>query len=106
MDRRPLILVELIDAQTAVARPGRKHDRPRLHALARAKADMARVVTALELHRLVGDRDFDPELLRLAEGTPHQRHARNAGREAEVILDPRRSPRLPAERTAVDGEHG
>src|SRR5437764_14878424 len=104
MDRRALILVELIDAQTAVARPGREHDRPRLHALARAKADMARVVTALELHRLVGDREFDAELLRLAEGTPHQRHARNAGREAEVILDLRRGRRLAAERSAIDGQ--
>ena len=67
---------------------------------------MTWVVAALELHRLVGDRDLDPELLRLAERAAHQRHARNAGREAEVILDPRRGARLAAERAAIDREHG
>ena len=65
-----------------------------------------RVVAAFELHRLVGDRHLDPELLRLAERAAHQRHAGNAGREAEIILDPRRGAGLAAERAAIEREHG
>ena len=49
--------------------------------------------------------DLDSELLRLAESAAHQRHAGDAGRKAEVILDPRRSARLTAERAAIDREH-
>ena len=105
MDRRSFELVEPLDLEPAVARARGEHDAARLDPLAGGQHHMARVVAAFELHRLVGDRDFDPELLRLAEGPAHQGHARNAGREAEVILDPRRSARLAAERAAIDGEH-
>ena len=73
--------------------------------LAGGQQHMARVVAALEPHRLVRDRQLDSEFLRLAVGPAHQRHAGNAGREAEIIFDPRRRARLPAERAAVDRQH-
>ena len=105
MDRRALELVEPVDLEPAVARAGGEHDDARLHPLAGREQDVARVVAAFELHRFVGNGDLDPELLRLAERAAHQRHAGNAGREAEVILDPRRGAGLAAERAAIDGEH-
>ena len=66
---------------------------------------MARIVAALELHRFVGDGDFDPELLRLAESAAHQRHSGNARRKPEIILDARGGSGLAAERAAVDGQY-
>ena len=106
MDRRAFELLEPLDIQPPIARAGRDHDGARLGPLAGWQLHVARIVAAFELHRLVGDRDLDPELLRLAEGAAHQRHAGNAGREAEIILDPRRGAGLPAERAAVDRKHG
>ena len=105
MDRRAFELVEPLDPEAAVARAGREHDRRACTRSPVASCDVARVVAAFELHRFVGDRDLDPELLRLAERAAHQRHARNAGREAEVILDPRRGAGLAAERAAIDRQH-
>ena len=64
---------------------------------------MERVAAAFEPHRFVGDRHFDPELLRLAERAAHQRHAGNPGREAEIILDSGRGAGLAAEGAAIEG---
>ena len=41
---------------------------------------------------------------RLVVGTGHQRHAADAGRKAQVVLDPRRRAGLAAERTTVEHE--
>ena len=105
MDRRAFELLEPVDLEAAIAGAGGKHDGAGLDALAGGELDVARLVAALELHRFVGNGDLDPELLRLAEGAAHQRHAGDAGREAEVILDPRRGAGLAAERAAVDRQH-
>ena len=43
--------------------------------------------------RLVRDRHLGAELLRLVVGARHQRHAGDAGREAEIVLDARRTRR-------------
>ena len=102
MDRRAFEFVEPVDLEPAVARSRRDDDRPRLDPLAGREQQVAGVVAAFELHRLVRNRDLDAELLCLAEGAAHQRHSGNAGREAEIVLDPRRCAGLPAERAAVD----
>ena len=54
----------------------------------------------------VRDRHFDPELLCLAVGSGHERHAADPGGEAEVVLDPSRRAGLAAKRTAVENERG
>ncbi len=61
---------------------------------------------AVERDGLVGNGHLDAELLRLAVGAAHQRHSGNAGREAEIIFNPRRGAGLAAERAAVEDEHG
>src|SRR5690242_13382793 len=106
MDRSALELVEALNAEATVARAGRENDRSRLNAFAGRQLDVARVVAALEPHRLIGNGDLDPELLRLAERAAHQRHAGNAGGEAEVIFDPGGRTGLTAERTAIDRQDG
>src|SRR4051794_22196084 len=97
MDRSPLELLEPLDGEAAIARARGDDDGPRLDVLAGLELDVARLIAAFELHRFLGNRDLDPELLRLAEGAAHQRHAGNAGREAEVILDSGRGAGLAAE---------
>jgi hypothetical protein len=49
-----------------------------------------------------GDRDLDAEFQCLVEGAAGERHAGDAGRETEIVLDPRRSAGLPAERLLVE----
>ena len=57
-----------------------------------------------EARRLVGDRHLGSEFLRLIVGARHQRHAGDAGREAEIVFDPRRRAGLAAERAAIEHE--
>ena len=52
--------------------------------------------------RLVGNCHFDAELLRLVVGARHQRHARDAGRKAEIVLDARRGAGLATEGPAIE----
>src|SRR5205085_11983961 len=96
--------VEPVDGKAAVPRSCCDNERPSLHALAVAELQMARVVPAFELHRLVGNRELDAELLRLAERASHQSHSRDAGREAEVVLDPSGGTGLAAERAAIQSQ--
>ena len=44
--------------------------------------------------------------MRLVVGARHQRHAADAGRKAEIILDARRRAGLAAERTAIEHQNG
>src|SRR4249919_695770 len=105
MDRGALEILQAFDLQAAVSRAGGYHDRPRLDALTRGEIDAAGVIAAFELHRFVGNGNLDTELLRLVEGTSHKGDAGDAGREAKIILDPGRGPRLTAERPAIEHEH-
>ena len=79
----------------------------------RVARDLAAVGGLHDLVRPVGaerghlDRrqDLDAEAPRLAHAAPREVGAREAGREAEVVLDPARRAGLPAGRVALD-EHG
>ena len=75
-----------------------------LHALpvGQSQHDAAVAVLRLETRHLRGNRRFDPEFLRLGVGACHQRHAADPGREAEIVLDPRRRAGLAAERAAIE----
>ncbi len=53
------------------------------------------------LRDLIRDRHFGAEFLRLIISARHQRHAGDAGREAQIILDARRSARLSAKGAAI-----
>src|SRR5205085_1053175 len=93
--RRPIVdgwtfkLLKAIDREPSIAGTSGDDHRTRLDPFAGRELDVARIVAALEFHGLVGDRDLDAEFLRLAECAAHQCHARNPGRKAEIILDPR-----------------
>ncbi len=60
----------------------------------------------MQAARLGRDRHLGAELLRLRVGATHQRHAGDAGREAEIVLDPGRGAGLAAEGAAVENQRG
>ena len=61
-------------------------------------------VAGLERDRAVGSRGSRAELARLADGAAGELGAADAGREAEVVLDPARRSGLAAERGALDDQ--
>src|SRR5207237_7993700 len=109
-DGRALEGGQVLPGETRVPRAGRDHDGARADTLAVREPELeARpvgVAVALEAHDLVRDRELGAELLRLVVGARRQREAGDAGREAEVVLDPRRRARLAAEGAAVEHDHG
>jgi hypothetical protein len=56
-------------------------------------------------HHFVGYGELGAEFLGLVERSRHQRHTRDAGRKAEVVLDPGRGARLAAEGAAIETDH-
>ena len=60
---------------------------------------------AAEPHRRARDRELRAELLRLHERAAREELARDAGREAEVVLDPRARSGLAAGRAGLEHEH-
>ena len=99
---------EAFDGRPPVAYAARDHHRARSRALAirqfEPKAAVVREGGRIKRDRLVRDRRLDPELLRLTVGARHQRHAADAGRKTEVILDARRGAGLPAKCAAIENE--
>jgi hypothetical protein len=63
------------------------------------------VAGAVQARHLVGNGQVGAELLGLVVGAGHQGHARDAGGEAQIVLDPRRGPGLAAERPGVEHQH-
>ena len=59
-----------------------------------------------ETDHLARNGGLDSELVRLVVGARHQRHAADAGRKAEIILDACRCAGLTAERAAIQHQHG
>ncbi len=66
---------------------------------------MSPASAALQGGHLVRDGQVGAELLGLVVGAGHQGHARDAGGEAQIVLDPRRGPGLSAERPGVQHQH-
>ena len=109
-DAGALELVEIGDVGPAVARARRDHDRARRASsapLARSSAKPGCVRSSSQWSFVDRERDGElgAEFGRLGEGAAGERLAGNAGREAEIILDPRRRARLAAERARVEHEH-
>ena len=98
-----------VEVGTAVARAGGDHRGARPHRAAVLQRQAQLVVLAVALAAHLGDLGRDQhvgaELLGLDEGPARQRLARDAGREAEVVLDARARAGLAAERAAVHHQH-
>ncbi len=65
------------------------------------EASAVRVDLVLQARGFVRNFHFDAELLRLRVGAGHQRHAGDAGRKAQIVLDAGRRTGLPAKRATV-----
>jgi hypothetical protein len=104
MHARRFEQVEALDCEATILRTAGENDRSCAHALAvgQSQHDAAVAVLRLEARHLRRNRRLDPEFLRLGIGAGHQRHAADAGREAEIVLDPRRRAGLAAERAAIE----
>jgi hypothetical protein len=63
-------------------------------------------VRRVEAYHFTRNRSLASELVRLVIGACHQRHAADAGRNAEIILDARRRAGLTAGRTAIQHQNG
>ena len=92
--------LEAVDLEAPPRDAAGEDDRLRLEDVAAVEVDAARRrVDPLERP---GDEDLGAEALRLLQRPPRQLVAGDAGREPEVVLDPRRRARLPARRLALD----
>src|SRR3546814_7295278 len=105
MNGGALELLQAMNVKPSIASPGCDDGDTRLDTLAGSECEAQRIVAAFQIDRFVRNRRFDAELLRLAERPAHERHARDTGRKAEVILDPGGRAGLSAEGAAVEREH-
>ena len=105
MDRHAFERVQIGHVETAIAGTAGDDDGAGTNRVAGAEAEPEIAIARFELHRLGGNRHLDAKFLRLGEGAAHQRHAGNAGRKAEIILDPGRCAGLAAKGAAVERQH-
>jgi hypothetical protein len=102
---------EVGDVGPAIARAGSDDHGARTHGAAIGELQAQRIAgtprrpAAVEPRHLKRDRDLGTELQCLVEGAPGQRHAGDAGGEAQIVLDPRRRSGLTAERALVQHQH-
>ena len=94
------------DVQAAVAHAGREHHGVRLHLGPVGQSHDEVAVDAVERLGLAGDREGGAELAGLDHRAVGQLAARDARREAEVVLDLGRGPRLPSRRDRVEHDRG
>ena len=94
---------EVFDLGAPIARAARHHDGSRAQHLAVVELQAEGAVGARTIERRHLDRDHHvgAEFLRLVEGARGQRLPGDAGRKAEIILDPRAGAGLAAERARV-----
>ena len=79
--------------------------RTRRHSRAFVNPDRVRSSIAGELRGASGHEHLGAELLRLREGASGELLAGDAGRKAEIVLDPRAGSCLPARRIRLDHQH-
>ncbi len=102
---------EIRDVRPAIAGAGGDDHGARPHGAAVGElqaqriAGAARGAAAVEPRDLQRDGDLGAEFQRLAEGASGQRLAGDAGREAQIVLDPGRRAGLAADRALVEHEH-
>ena len=102
----PLELAEARDVEAPVAGAGRDQHRQRAHGRPVVEPQHVVPVEPLEGGRLRRDADARAEAPSLDDRPLGQLGARDARREAEVVLDARRGPRLAARRDPVEDDGG
>ena len=103
-DADPLVVGEAVDREAPVLRAGGEQHGARGDLVVLLEPHDVAPVSRLERDRAVGRRRPRVELARLGDGAAGELGAADAGGEAEVVLDPARRARLPAERGALDDE--
>ena len=110
MDARPFERRQVLDLEASIPGPAGDHNGTGPDPFIVRETDpeplAIAAVLSFETHHLVRYRHLGAELLCLVEGAGHQRHPTDAGREPQVVLDPRRSPRLPPECAAIEHDDG
>ena len=94
--------VEAVDREPPPRHPAGEDDRPRPQHVAAVEVDLAR--RGVDPLDRAGDEDLRAEPARLLERAAGELVAGHAGREAEVVLDPRRRAGLAAGRLALDDD--
>ena len=103
-DADALVGVDVGDGQPAVVGARGEHDGAGAHLVSILEPDDVAVGARLEPDRAVGRRGAGAELPRLRDRPGRELGAADAGREAEIVLDPARRARLAAEPAALDDE--
>ena len=103
-DADPLVGVDVGDRQPAVVGARGENDGAGAHLVPVLESDEVAVGAGLEPDRAVRRGGAGAELARLRDRPGRQLGAADAGREAEVVLDPPRRARLAAECAALDDE--
>ena len=81
MNEGALIIFKPIHGEPSIPGARCDHDRSRLDPFSGREVHAAGMVAAIERDGSIGNRNFRPELLCLAECAAHQRHAGNTGWE-------------------------
>ena len=109
-DAPPFERLQIGAVRTAIAGARGDDQRAAAHGARVGELERERIAllrpAAVQAQRLGGDQHARAEFLRLRIGSARKRLARDAGREAEIVLDARARARLPAEGARVDDEHG
>ena len=103
-DADAFVGVDVGDRQPAVVGARREDDGAGTHLVATLEPDEMAIVAGLERERAIGRCGTGAELAGLRDGPGGELGAADAGREAEVVLDPARRARLAAEGAALDDE--
>ena len=103
-DAHALVALEPLHGQPPVVGAGREQDRTGGDLVAFLQLDDVPLLARLERLRAVGTGGPGAELPRLRDRAAGQLGAGDAGGKAEIVLDPPRRARLPAERGALDEE--
>ncbi len=103
-DADPLVALEVLDREFAVFGAGGDDHRAGGDLVALLEANRVVPVAGLQLPSPVRGRGAGVELARLGDGAAGQLAAGDPGREAEVVLDPPRGPRLAAQPGALDDQ--
>ena len=93
---------EILEREPPIVGAGREHDGAARHLVALLQPDDMVSVARLERDRAIRSSGPGAELARLADRATRQLVAGDAGREAEIVLDPPRGSRLSAEGGALD----
>ena len=109
MDARRLKRIQVGDVETAVSCAAGDHNGTGVGALVigQFQNEMFRMRrwVGFKTNHFVRDRHFDPEFLRLIVRPRHQRIAADAGRKAQIILNPCRRPCLASSGAAVEHQY-